>query len=56
MATRHMQGLLMDDESLEAVDKLIFLGAMIPADGGCRMYIICRFKLGRSAMTYSLGE
>jgi len=41
----------MDDESLKAVEKFLFLGAMIDADGGCKMDIMHRLTLGRAAMT-----
>jgi len=51
MSTTHIQALSMDDESLEAVDKLLFLGAMIYADGCCRMDIMRRLTLRRAAMT-----
>jgi len=41
----------MDDESLDAVEKFLFLGAMIDADGGCRIDIMHRLTLGRAAMS-----
>jgi len=50
MSTTHMQALSMDDESLEAVENFLFLGAMIDADGGCRMDIIRRLTLGKQQL------
>eukprot|EP00112_Aurelia_sp_Birch-Aquarium-sp1_P026756 Seg970.1 transcript_id=Seg970.1/GoldUCD/mRNA.D3Y31 product="Retrovirus-related Pol polyprotein from type-2 retrotransposable element R2DM" pseudo=true protein_id=Seg970.1/GoldUCD/D3Y31 len=40
-----------EDETVEAVDSFIFLGAKIERDGGCTPEIIRRIAMGKTAMT-----